>query len=77
MRDPGFEANVKRWYDDHLTSRYTYQDQVGKKHVIPLMQEHESIQNDYLEGLVERARAEKISSLRKGRKIQIKDRLLQ
>jgi len=77
VKKPGFEADLRRWYDDHRKSRYTYQDSTGKEQVVPFAEEHESIQNDYLENLMEQMRAEKINSLRKGQKIQINEKLLE
>ena len=76
-KEPGEEARLKQWYQDHLEDRYTYKDANGKEQVIPFdPRHHERIEDDYIDDLREQMRQEYMGNLRKDHKIEINEKIL-
>lgn len=74
--EPGKEARVRQWYWDHVQERYTFKDGAGKEQIISFEQQHERIENDYVDDLRGQIREEHILAMRKNHKIKIDQKLL-
>jgi hypothetical protein len=77
MKEPGYEAKVGQWYNDHLEDRYTYKDDKGEVQIETFAANRKSIENDYFEYRRDQMRAELIHFLRQDRKIEIDEKRLE
>jgi len=77
MKEPDTAARVRAWYETNRTTRYTYRDDRGKPRELPFEANRDNIESDYVEALNEQLRAEYIRGLRKGRTVDIDQRLLE
>jgi Protein of unknown function (DUF1573) len=77
MQEPDTAARVRAWYETNRTTRYTYRDDQGKPRELPFEANRDNIESDYVEALTEQLRAEYVRGLRKGRIVDIDQRLLE
>lgn len=75
-REPGWEARLKQWYEEHRQDRYTTRDRDGKEVTLAFEENKQAILNDYQEELAARLQKEEIQSLRKNRTISIDEKIL-
>ncbi|HXF10170.1 MAG TPA: DUF1573 domain-containing protein [Desulfuromonadaceae bacterium] len=73
---PDYEKQLKKWYKANLKTRYTTKNPDGTKHVIDFEKDRPTVQGDYFNDLQERLRQDELKKMRKGKKIQVDDKLL-
>jgi len=76
MNAPGLEDRLKKWYKAHLKTLYTVKDASGGKRVLDLQKDHDLIQGDYFNDLLERERRQELKKMRAGRKIEVNHKVL-
>lgn len=74
--DPKIQSHLKKWYRAQLKALYTITNHDGSTHVLGFQKNHDEIQSDYFNHLQEQMRADELKQLRKGKKIDVDEKLL-
>jgi len=76
MKAPDIEDRLKKWYKSHRKTLYTIKDKDGKKTLLDFQKNHDQVQGDYFEDLLEQVRRQDLQKLRAGKKIDLDGKVL-